>query len=335
MPVQAFYFDGLTSRRLVVSLDIRNTRFIVTGDGVERSEHLDAMQFTDALGTTPRIARFPDGASCEIADVAGLTALLESNGIATSRVTHYTEARRWVAVGAVVLIASLLLAYRYGVPVAAEMVANRLPPRALKTIGDQALATLDQLVFSPTEISPERQAEIVAAFTQLRQPQLHGQSVKVLFRKSDVVGANAMALPSGDVIVTDGLLGILKDDRELLGVLLHESGHVARRHSMKLLLEDSVVQLFLAWYVGDVNTLTVTAPTTLARAKYSREFEQEADDEAAAAMRANKLSPAFLADALQHLSEDRRSKDDASGPAFLASHPPTAERIARLRSLTR
>jgi Zn-dependent protease with chaperone function len=145
------------------------------------------------------------------------------------------------------------------------------------------------------------------------------------------MGANAMALPSGDIVVTDGLMALVNDDRELMGVLLHERGHVVRRHGVRLLLQNSIVQLFLAWYVGDVNTLAVTAPAMFARAKYSRDLEQQADDDAAAVMQLNGMSTGYLADLLERL---QASKGAGNGPAisYLSSHPATSDRIARLRT---
>ena len=47
--------------------------------------------------------------------------------------------------------------------------------------------------------------------------------------------------------MTDGLVHLSKDDRELLGVLAHEAGHIARRHGVRHLLQSSAVTAFIAW----------------------------------------------------------------------------------------
>ncbi|MBA4047858.1 MAG: peptidase M48 Ste24p, partial [Sphingomonas sp.] len=44
---------------------------------------------------------------------------------------------------------------------------------------------------------------------------------------------NAFAVPGGYVYVTRGLLALANDEAELAGVLGHEVGHVAARHSRK------------------------------------------------------------------------------------------------------
>ena len=65
-----------------------------------------------------------------------------------------------------------------------------------------------------------------AAFKKLAFPEATRQPYTLVFRKSDAIGANAMALPSGTIVVTDGLVTLAEDDREILGVLAHEAGHV-------------------------------------------------------------------------------------------------------------
>ncbi len=47
------------------------------------------------------------------------------------------------------------------------------------------------------------------------------------------VGANAFALPSGIVVMTDELVELAKTDDELVAVLAHEIGHVRGRHALR------------------------------------------------------------------------------------------------------
>ena len=101
---------------------------------------------------------------------------------------------------------------------------------------------------------------------------------------------------------------------------------------MQLLLRSSAVGAFLAFYLGDFSQLLAAAPAALVQAKYSQSLEWQADEYGSAVMAANGMSPALLADALQQLS---KSHPETSGVAYLTSHPPTAERMRRLRELAR
>src|SRR5688572_6400267 len=51
------------------------------------------------------------------------------------------------------------------------------------------------------------------------------------FTVVDQPAINAFAVPGGFIYVTRGIMAFLKDEAELVGVLGHEIGHVAARHS--------------------------------------------------------------------------------------------------------
>ncbi len=63
-------------------------------------------------------------------------------------------------------------------------------------------------------------------------------------------------------------------------------------------------------------------------------MEREEDDLGARILRRQGLPPALLADMLDKLAaaHDKGGHSQDSPPAWLSSHPDTAERVARLRS---
>ena len=103
---------------------------------------------------------------------------------------------------------------------------------------------------------------------------------------------------------------------------------VQRRHGLRHLLQNSVVALLITWYVGDVGALAAAAPTAILQAKYSRDFEREADDYAAESLRQNGIPLSHLADILLRLEQ---SHGGSSATSYLSSHPAAAERLERLR----
>jgi Zn-dependent protease with chaperone function len=332
--VPATFFDGQTSKVHKVTLAIEGGRVAVSGDGVERSEPIGAVEITDEIGQTPRFVKFNGGAFCEVVDLLAFHRVLAEQGLHESVVSRWEHHRAWILAATVGFVVFLVLAYQYGVPAMAAVVADRLPMSALDQAGNSALRGLDTWVFKATDIPPERQVELVREFDKLRLPgEWNGRRPVIVFRKSEAIGANALTLPSGTVVVTDELIALAKDDRELLAVLAHEAGHIARRHTMRMLLQRSVVTLWVAWYVGDLSSVVAAAPTVVLEAKYSRDFEREADDFAAAALRQNAIDTRYLADILERL-ESSRGESAASGRTirdYLSSHPATAERLMRLR----
>jgi len=90
--------------------------------------------------------------------------------------------------------------------------------------------------------------------------------------------ANAMALPGGLIIVTQGLLDQVESENELAFVLGHEFGHFRNRDHLRALGRGVVLSLFFSVATGsDVSGLGLKV-TDLALRGFSREQESEADE---------------------------------------------------------
>jgi Zn-dependent protease with chaperone function len=165
----------------------------------------------------------------------------------------------------------------------------------------------------------------------LRLPEGGPPDSELLFRSSNLLGANAFTLPDGTIIVLDELLTSIDDDPQTLAVLAHELGHAHGRHGMQLLLQSSAVGAFWTLYIGDISNLLAAALAAMVQAKYSQDLERQADDYGAALLMHNGMSPALLADALHKLAESRSGS--SKGRGYLASHPSTEERMRHLRQL--
>ena len=59
----------------------------------------------------------------------------------------------------------------------------------------------------------------------------------------DTDGVNAFASPGGIVHITRGALGLIKNEAELAGVLAHEIGHVAHKHTVNAIRKNKAVQM--------------------------------------------------------------------------------------------
>jgi Zn-dependent protease with chaperone function len=227
------------------------------------------------------------------------------------------------------VVAVCVLTYVYGIPMLAQAVANRIPYSATEGLSAEMLASLDKRMFTPTALAPERRAALEAAFSTLTLPPGAGK-YRLVFRKSDAIGANAIALPSGTIVVTDALVTLAKDDREVVGVLAHEAGHVDRRHGLRSILQNSLMGLVIAMVAGDLSSLAAAAPAALLEANYSRELEREADAYAVQVLRQNGIPVQHLANMLRRLDESSGTAQMAGALTYLSSHPATSERLAAL-----
>lgn len=330
--VEADYYDGQSARVHRVSLALDGHDLTVSGETVQRSEPLASLRVSEPMGQAPRLIKFPDGAHCEVRDPAGLAALLAHSGHQDSLVVRLQHRWRWAAAAVAVTVAFLFAGYRWGLPAASEWIAYQIPEKLLARMGDGTLGLLDQALFEPSKLPPARQRELAAEFENLATPSGAKPAHRLVFRDSPRIGANALALPDGTIILTDQLVDLADEDQEILAVLAHELGHLDRRHSLRMLIQSSIVGVVVAWYIGDVSSVAAGLPTVLLEAGYSREHEREADRYAAEMLAYNGLSPSLLADMLGKLEAAQRGKGaQRKGIGYLSSHPATEERIEALR----
>jgi Zn-dependent protease with chaperone function len=333
--MRATYFDGRTAHAHAVTLAIDDGNLLVSGDGVSRQDPIGAVNVSDVLGSTLRVLQFVDGASCEVADNDAFATMLAGHGVAPSRVSRWERSWRPALAALVIVLVAGFLGYRYGLPMFAERTANALPESMLNRVSAEMARALDSTVFSATKLPGERRISVLARFDGLVLPDHRRLSLQ--FRDAKGLGANAMALPSGAIYMTDQLVDLTSDDRVLMAVLAHEAGHVKRRHGLRQMIQGATVGALITWYFGDFSALGAAAPASLLQAKYSRDLEREADAYAAQVLKMNNLPVSLLADALEliqksHGPEGKEDKEDAGALAYLSTHPATSERLAWLRS---
>src|SRR5262245_35194005 len=342
--VPAAYFDGKTARSHQVTLTLSGKELVVQGDTILRREPIGALRVSEPMGAAPRLISFPDGAHCEVRDHAGFADMLRATGHADSWIVRMQ--RYWSAALAAIAIAAVALtaAYVWGLPAAAEWLAFQLPQKALREVGGGTLQLLDKAVLQRSALTTERQQSLRAAFGRLTVPGTTKSAYGIEFRTGGAISANALALPDGTIVVTDELVKLAGDDEEILAVLAHELGHLDRRHSVRMLIQGSIVAFVVAWYLGDVSGIAAGLPTLVLQARYSREHEREADRFAVAMLKANAISPRRLASMLARMEAARdeaaRKKQGKASPSksapeldYLSSHPATAERIKELEGI--
>ena len=59
----------------------------------------------------------------------------------------------------------------------------------------------------------------------------------------DTEGVNAFAAPGGFIHITKGLLGLMKNEAELAGVLAHEIIHVTEKHTVNAIQKGDLMQV--------------------------------------------------------------------------------------------
>jgi Zn-dependent protease with chaperone function len=311
-----------------------NGRVQILGEGVSLEFPVGELQFASRIGNTPRAIALPNHGKCEVADNDALDAVLLAAGNRRGRDwLHRMESSLAYVMLAVVVTGGFAWGMvTTGIPWMAEQAANALPPSVDRALGQGTLDTLDRVLFSESTLDPQHRQQLGQRFLAMTRAMPDAQDYRLEFRNGESVGANAFALPSGIVVVTDELVGLSENDDEVVAVLAHELGHLQHRHSLRMVMQGSALALLAAAITGDpfsTSTLALALPTVLVHSSYSRDFETEADSFAYDYLVAHRIPVHAFADIMQRLA----GEDDGPGvERYLSSHPATAERIQRFRN---
>lgn len=327
------YFDGRHPLGSEAVLVWSGREVSVIGEHASARHPLDGLRISPRIGSAARFISFPDGAQLQCEDTPLLDVLPQEG--TTEGLAAWLEQRWGMAIfGIVVTVVLAASGYFYGLPRVAEYAAARIPISAEQEMGDASLRWLDgHGFFTPSNVGCESQQELRSDFRELVHglPNEHGY--RLLFRNAPGLGANAVALPGGIIVITDGMMKLTDSPDEALAVLAHETGHVELRHTLRHALQDSGVAATIAALTGDAASLSsvVTGlPVLLAQANYSRDFETAADTYAFELLKRRGVAPVNFAVVMEKLEQKRNEK--AGNLSFLASHPPTPERISRARA---
>lgn len=283
------------------------------------------------LGNSARYLELPGGEKLQTSDNDAVDAVLRAMaGDHPHGLLHALEAHwGWVSAAAVFTVAVLWWSVFVGLPMLAERTAHVLPVALEDAMGSQSLSMLDTHLLDPTRLQEVQRERVRALFASAVAHSDLDYTARLELRRSEDMGANAFALPSGIVVVTDELVELARTDGELVSVIVHELGHVQHRHIMRSLLQNSAVALLVATLLGDVSSVTGLAasiPTLLVEQGYSREFEFEADLYAAEVLDEMGVGRAALAAMLRRLG-DSHGVQRSNLTDYLSTHPSTLKRI--------
>jgi Zn-dependent protease with chaperone function len=330
----AAYFDGKTSAAHPVRVSLEGSWLRIRGEGIALEFGINDCQIVPALGRTRRVIRLPGGAKLESEDLAAVAELERHLGrnLGMTLVGRLEERWRWVILALVGLVLFTAAFLRWGIPAVAHWAAFVTPIEVMNPISQQTLRVLDDRFLQPTQLSPSRQAELQRLFADVTQTIGQNHSYSLEFRQSDLLGANAFALPSGIIVLTDELVKLAQSDREIAGVMAHEVGHVLHRHSLQQIYRSVGVILVISVLLGDVTSVTsigASLPAVLVESGYSREFEYEADAVAAEYLNRKGWGTKPLIEILIRLS----TKVGGSERSLLSTHPATEDRVRALEKL--
>ncbi|SGZ06675.1 M48 family metallopeptidase [Moritella viscosa] len=297
---------------------------IVTAADSELKTDIGNITISRALGAIPRSFTFVNGWTFTADNNAKIDIWLRQQN--KQSWLHKLE-KNSIAITASILLSCLSAWYvmNSGIPAISGMIAQSIPPVVEKHLADYSLEYLDEHYFTVSKLSAKRQSELTGLLNNINSAAIvYNGEPKLLFR-SLADTANAFTLTDGTIILTDKLVALVQDDRELKAVLLHEIGHQYHNHLLKQLVQASILSVLVNYIVGDatgIGDTLASASTLLLSLEYSQQAELEADRFAAEALMSEYGSVQPLEQVLMQLESE-----PLSSPTWLRSHPDISERV--------
>jgi predicted Zn-dependent protease len=208
------------------------------------------------------------------------------------------------------------------------------------------------LLSESNEIDLGRQtdAEVVEEYGVLEDPKLtaylndfcqrlgkvsHRPQLSYRFKIVDASVVNAFAVPGGYVYFSRGVLATLNSEAELAGVMGHEIGHIAARHSAKQYSRAQLAQVGLG-----VGSVFIDSPVLSGLAqlgagmlflRFSRDNEREADDLGVEYASKAGYDSAQLASFFETLERMNPGSDRSGLPGWFSTHPSPQDRVQVVR----
>ncbi|WP_300029735.1 M48 family metalloprotease [uncultured Roseobacter sp.] len=159
----------------------------------------------------------------------------------------------------------------------------------------------------------------------------------------EIEPVNGLAAPDGRIFITRGFYNKFRQGEvsadEMASVIAHELGHVALGHSRRRMIDFSgqnalrtALAMVLGRFLPGVGVMVAGALTSLLAARLSRSDEYEADAYAAALLSKSGIGVEAQKSLFRKLEDLTRQRGGAA-PAWMMSHPKTADRIAALEAL--
>lgn len=313
------FFDGKSSQAFGAVLSHQPPFLQVDWQNQTRQYRTTQMQYLPPMQGVAAALLFDDGAKVEFLDTPPDWLPTKERKI-FANIAKFEQSWRWALASVLASIVVVGGIFRFGLPMAADYVADKIPNEILQEASNEAEEKVLQQT-KPSTLSKDRQAEILALYQRLNAT----PTAKIVFRSGEEEwDENALALPNNTIILTDGLIEIAKHDYEILAVLAHEQGHIFHKHSLRQVVRTLGISTLLTVLVGDVSSLIVTVPVVLTSLQYSQEFEMQADQYAIDSLRKIGVSPMYLSDILHHLH--RHQEPENGFWAIFSTHPNVEKR---------
>jgi len=150
---------------------------------------------------------------------------------------------------------------------------------------------------------------------------------KIAILKDDTT-LNAFCTPGGYIYVYTGIIKYLDNEDDFAGVLGHEIGHAALRHSTDAMAREQGIGTLIQIVLGKEPGILATLAKNLSDLKYSRCHETQSDEYSVIMLKNTK----YKCNGAASFFEKIVASGGSSTPAFLSTHPDPGSRVANINA---
>ena len=195
-------------------------------------------------------------------------------------------------------------------------------PQVLATFGEYA--------------DPDLQAFVQAKGTEMGKIS-HRPALEYHVKVVDSPVVNAFAVPGGYIYLTRGIMAQFNNEAEMMGVLAHEMGHIAARHSVS---QQSKQQLGTLLLIGGMIASEQFAQYAqyamqgmqLLFLKFSRDDERQADQLGVEYSSKMNYDAQKMADFFRVLEKMSLAESQGGVPTWMSTHPDPGDRQVAVRA---
>ena len=336
------YYDGVSAVPHHVTIQVRSTGMQI----IARSGSQLSWRYQDIRQTQGKYAgeevRFERGNGiCEMLAITDGKILNSLHHIAPDHVTHFhNPARRrqrilMTILAGIVSIPLLWAAFSWGIPWISGPITTLIPVAWEEELGQSMTAKL-----APSE-EQCRDQEIVKSLQTIvatLSRSIESNPYSFTLHIVDNPTVNALAAPGGHIIIFRGLLKNTQSAEEMAGVLAHEMQHILHHHSLRLMVQQASMGVVVGALSGDASgimTFGLQAAHLLQTLSYTRDVEEQADEEGVLLLLRSGIDPQGMLDFFQTINakvEKKEKKTTHPITQYLATHPSTEERIQQIQT---
>lgn len=299
--------------------------------------NISDLNYQPRLGRLARKVTFPDGNIFETDDHEGFAALEPKSGF--WNFVRRSEGFGWHLLPLAAAIPFVIFAvYRLLLPPFINLAILLTPPASLQAVDSSTVRTLDAALFSVSKISLSKRKTIEDQFESLvnaakqkrTKPARLNYKYRLLLRDGGKLGANALALPGGTIIVTDQLINMFPQDYVLAAVLAHEIGHVEHNHSLRQIYRALGITAMVTMMAGEAGPAAeelLLEGTAILSLSFSRRHERDADNYSYELLRSNGLPADGL---ITFFSKIDEKYDLPEKGEWGMTHPLSARRVQNI-----